>query len=151
MALITNFRTQLKCPNCGHESTAWLYSTLGQRGATYEVGDCPGDDIQPIDFDDTSFSVRRPRFGEPIHMLMSWTCENCKQSNFGEVVFEDGCVRSIRQVDLDPDTLARLHYISADLEDRLETIIGEQMYTDSGLRSDWLPVLQRALDEGKRW
>ena len=151
MALITNFRSRFRCPRCGHDGTAWLYSTLGERGATYDVGDCPGDDILPIDFEDTSFTVRHPAANEPIHMLMSWTCENCKCSNFGEVIFEGGCVRSIRLVDLDPGTLARLHYISADLEDRLEIIIGEPLYTESGLRSDWLATLHRALDEGKRW
>lgn len=84
-------------------------------------------------------------------MLMSWRCESCKRSSFGEVVFDGGCVRSIEQVDLDPDTLARLHYISADLEDMLETIMGERLHTDSGLRPDWLHVLRRTLDEGKRW
>lgn len=151
MALITNFKTQLRCPRCGHDGTAWLYSTLGSRGATYGVGDCPGDDILPIDFEESSFTVRQRAKNEPIHMLMSWTCESCGCSNFGEVVFEDGCVRSIDLVDLDPDTLARIHYISMDLEDRIETIIGERLYSDSGLRSDWLPALRRALDDGRRW
>jgi hypothetical protein len=151
MALITNFRAWFRCARCGHDGTAWLYSTLGERGATYEVGDCPGDDILPIDFEDSSFTVRRPAANDPIHMLMSWTCENCKRANVGEVIFEGGCVRSIRPVDLDPSTLARLHYISADLEDRLETIIGEPLYTESGLRSDWLATLHRALDEERRW
>jgi hypothetical protein len=150
MALITNFRAPLRCPRCGHSGTAWLYSTLGERGATYGVGDCPGDDILPIDFEETSFTVRPPATDVPIHMLMSWACENCRCSNFGEVVFERGCVRSIDLVDLDLTTLARLHYISADLEDRLETIIGEPLYTDDGLRSDWVPALRRALDAGRR-
>lgn len=150
MALITNFRARLQCPHCGREGTSWLYSTLGERGATYEVGDCPGDDILPIDFEENSFCVRRPVLVEPIHMLMSWTCEHCTLSNVAEIIFENGYVRSIGTVDLEPDTLARLHYISADLEDRLETIIGGSLYTDSGLRSDWLGALRAALDEGKR-
>jgi hypothetical protein len=54
-------------------------------------------------------------------------------------------------VDLDPETLARLHYISMDLQDRLEAIVGGSLYTQTGIRSDWLPALQRALVEGKRW
>jgi hypothetical protein len=82
---------------------------------------------------------------------MSWTCDSCGSESFGEVVFENGCVHSIDSVDLDPETLARLHYISLDLQDRLEAIVGGSLYTQTGIRSDWLPALQRALAEGKRW
>lgn len=94
MALITNFKASFRCPTYCPDGTAWLYSTLGSLGATYGFGDCPGDDIQAIDFEESAFTVRSPKPGEPIHMLMSWTCEHnmdYKHAHFGEVVFENGC------------------------------------------------------------
>jgi hypothetical protein len=104
-----------------------------------------------VDIEDVSLKVRSPEVDEPIHILLSWKCEHCGLTNFAELVLAEGNVRSIDAVDLDPSTLARLHYISETLEDMLETIIGEPLFNESGLRSDWLIALRRALDAGNRW
>jgi hypothetical protein len=141
----------LPCSHCGQVGTAWVESRLGDRGATYEVGDCPKGDIPASDFEDTSFLVRQPEAGQPIHVLLPWTCENCGLGNFAEVVIADGCVRAIEAVDLDPASLARLHYIGTDVEDMLHSIVGESLYTVSGVRPDWLQRLEAALVSGKRW
>lgn len=151
MALITYFQTDFTCPNCGQHGPAVMHSKLGSEGATYRVGDCPKDDIPPVDFEDTSHVVKAPSPGEPVHVLMSWTCVHCGLESFGEVVFFEGCVRAIDLVDLDPATLARVHYISEMINDMLQTIIGERLYDERGLRADWLDKLRAALDAGKRW
>jgi hypothetical protein len=151
MASITYFKAMLRCSNCGRDAIAWLYSTLGEKGSTYEVGDCPGDDIQPIDFVDTSFTVRAPGPDEPVHFLTSWTCEFCRLENFGEIVLVDGCVRSIDRAALDLATLARVHYIAETTRDMLEAIVGTPLHYNSGLRHDWLQMLRAALEAGKRW
>lgn len=126
-------------------------SKLGSRGATYQVGDCPGADIPPVDFEDTSFRVRPVEPGQPVHLLLSWTCEKCGLESFAEIVFAEGCVLSIEEVELEPRTLARLHYIAERLDDMLQTIIGEPLYDESGLRPDWLARLEAALEAGRRW
>lgn len=95
--------------------------------------------------------VRSRMTNEPIRVLMSWTCEHCRLSGFAEVVFSDGCVRAIDLVDLDPTTLARIHYIAKSLDDMLETIMGERLYDEAGLRADWLDKLRTALEAGKHW
>ena len=151
MGLVTYFKATLPCQHHHHVGTAWIDNSLGNRGATYEVGDCPGDDITLADFEDTSFRVRAPRTGEPVHILLSWTCEMCGLASFAEVVLADGCVRSIEAVELNPDTLARLHYIASRIEDMLENIIGEPLYDERGLRPDWLRRLEDALAAGNRW
>jgi hypothetical protein len=151
MALMTYFKAALPCQRCGHLGTAWVESRLGDRGATYQVGDCPGADISPSDFEDTSFRVRPPVPGDPIHVLLPWTCEKCGRGNFAEVVLADGCVRAIEAVELDSATLSRLHYIATDTEDMLQTIIGESLYDDRGVRPDWLHRLRAALAAGSRW
>jgi len=151
MSLLTYFKATLPCSRCGHVETAWIPSGLGSRGATYEVGDCPADDIPPADFEDTSFRVRPVEPGQPVHLLLSWTCEECGLESFAELVFADGCVRSIDAVELEPRTLARLHYIADRLDDILQTVIGQPLYDESGLRADWLTRLQAALDAGRRW
>lgn len=151
MSLMTYFRNTLTCLHCKRTGTAWVRSRLGDRGATYEVGDCVGDDIPLVDIEDVSLRVRPVDVGEPIHILLSWRCEHCGLTNFAEVTLATGCVRSIEAVELDPPTLQRLHYISETVDDMLGTIIGEPLYTDAGLRSDWLSALRSALDSGKRW
>lgn len=151
MSLLTYFKTAFRCPRCGYDGTAWIDSRLGSLGATYEIGDCPGNDIPLVDFEDTSLLVRPPAANEPVRVLMSWTCEHCRLASFAEVVFFEGCVRAIDLVDLDPTTLGRIHYIAESLDDMLETIIGERLYDESGLRPDWLEKLRAALDAGKRW
>jgi hypothetical protein len=148
---MTTFRAILPCPRCGSSGNASILSRLGSKGATYRIGDCPGPDIPPVDFEDTSLIVRRPDPRESTHVLMSWTCESCGLENFAEIVFADGCVRDIRGVDLDPATLSRIHYISEDLLSMLETIVGEPLTDDTGFRANWLDTLRAALLAGKRW
>lgn len=151
MSLMTYFRHALICQHCKQAGTAWVRSRLGDRGATYQVGDRVDGDVSLIDIEDVSLKVRSSQVDEPVHILLSWKCEHCGLTNFAEVVLAGGHVRSIDAVDLDPSTLERLHYISETLEDMLETIIGEPLYNESGLRSDWLTALRRALDSGNRW
>ena len=151
MTLMTYFRDTLTCLHCKQAGTAWVRSRLGDRGATYQVGDCVGDDISLMDIEDVSLRVRPVDADEPIHILLSWRCEHCGLTNFAEVVLAADCVRSIEAVELDPPTLPRLHYISETVDDMVVTIIGEPLYTESGLRPDWLSALRSALDSGKRW
>jgi len=128
-----------------------MHSALGSQGATYEVGDCPGPDIPAKDFEDTSFTVRVPAPNEPVHVLMSWPCEYCQRENFAEVVLFKGCVKSIDVVNLDPQVLARLHYIMESMDEMIEPITGQPLRDASGLRPDWLASLRSALEAGRRW
>ena len=149
--LITYFKTNLKCPRCGVEGPAWIPSHLGDLGATYVVGDCPRHDIIPSEFEATSYRVRPPAAGEPVHILLGADCENCSLSTFVDVVFDDGCIREIQPIDLDPTTLPRLHYIALHVRDMIETITGQRLEDESGLRADWLETLRAALEAGRRW
>ena len=151
MALITYFKTTSRCPHCGRDETAWIHSHLGDSGATYQIGDCPGGDIHPLDFDDTSYVVRKPSLGESIHVLLGWTCGSCGLATFAEVVFADGCVRDIQSVELTPETLERLHYIAEDVQSMIETITATRIYDDHGVSPDWLATLRTALEAGRRW
>lgn len=151
MSVVTYFKATLRCRFCGHVGTAWIQNKLGERGATYEVGDCPGDDIQVIDFDDTCLLVRKPRPEEPVRVLFSWSCEKCDRGSLAEVVLAGGCVKSIEEIEFVPATLDRIHYIYNTLDDILQELIGESIWGDSGLREDWLHRLRSSLDEGKRW
>jgi hypothetical protein len=72
--------------HCKHVGTAWIPSRLGSRGETYEVGSCPGSDIPLADLEDTSLTVRAPEPNTPIHVLLSWTCEECARETFAEIV-----------------------------------------------------------------
>jgi hypothetical protein len=151
MAHITYFKANLKCPRCGAEGPAWIPSHLGDLGATYVVGDCPRDDIIPSEFEETSYRVRAPADGEPVHVLLGARCGNCSAASFVDVVFDDGCIRDIHPVELDPTTLDRLHYIAEDVQDMIENITGLRLYDDVGLRADWLETLRAALEAGRRW
>ncbi len=135
MGLITYFKTTSRCPHCGRDETAWIHSHLGDSGATYQIGDCPGGDIYPLDFD----------------VLLGWTCGSCGLATFAEVVFADGCVRDIQSVELNPETLERLHYIAEDVQSMIETITATRIYDDHGVRPDWLATLRTALEAGRRW
>jgi len=151
MSQLTYFRGPLTCLHCKQAGTAWVWSKLGDRGATYQVGDCVEGDIPLPDIEEVSLKVKPADPGEPVHILLSWKCEHCGLSNFAEVVLANGCVRSIDAVELNPATLTRLHYIAESISDMLETVIGEPLYNESGLRPDWLPALRQALDAGRRW
>lgn len=151
MSLITYFKATLACPQCGHQGTAWMPSKLGSRGATYAVGDCPGDDIPRADIEDAGFEIHPPAEGEPVHVLLSFTCESCDRESFADIELAAGCVRSIRAVELTPESFARLHYIDEGLYDMLETIIGAPVYTAEGVRPDLVNALAEALAAGRRW
>ena len=148
---MTFFKTQLTCRWCGQPGTAWSPSRAGDRGATYQVGECFGDDIALVDLQDTSLEVRAPAPGEPIHVLHWWTCEHCGKANFVDVVLANGCVSAIEPIELDPAALTRLHYINELLREVVADLIGEPLYTSAGMRPDWLPKLSAALASGRRW
>jgi hypothetical protein len=148
MSLITYFKATLPCNHGGHVGTAWIPSKLGDRGATYGVGDCPGTDIHPREFADTSFVIRTPTEGEPTRVLMSWTCETCGLESFVEVAFGQGCVLSITPCTFDLQTLDRVHYIAEDLDDVLESLIDESPHV---ARADLVSKLRQALERGRRW
>jgi hypothetical protein len=147
MALLTYFKATLPCAHGGHVGTAWIPSHLGSRGATYQAGDCPGDDIPDANFASTSFSVRPVVGREPVRVLHSWTCETCRLESFVEVVFADGCVIAIEPTDLTPATLGRVHYIGEELDEMLQAIAGVSPYESA----EWLPTLRSALEAGRRW
>lgn len=151
MPPMTFFKAQLSCNRCNEVSTAWIGNKLGEVGATYEVGDCPGDDIQLIDFEDTCLAVRAPRSDEAISVFLPWTCDRCRLGNWSVVVLESGCVRSIEGAELTPTVLNRVNFVEASIGDDFEQIVGEPMWTETGVREDWRESLQSALDAGKRW
>lgn len=147
----TSFKAELPCSNCGQTNTAWLESQLDDRGKTYEVGDRYDDRISVADFDASCFVVKRPADGESIHAVLSWTCTNCKASNFAEVVFGEGTVTWIEEVELGFDVLDRVHYLSEDTEEMLERIAGEPLRQQGRLRPDWLARLRDGIAAGRRW
>ena len=151
MSLTTYFRASLTCLHCKQPGIAWVWSNLGDRGSTYEVGERIADDIPLEEIEDECLKVKTAEPGEALHILLSWKCAHCGLSNFARVVLHDGHVRAIEAVELNPETLATLHYIAETVVDMLETIIGERLYSESGLRPDWLAALRGALDSGKRW
>lgn len=151
MALITYFKASLRCPRCEAVGTASIDSHLGDCGKTYQIGDCPGADIHPSEFESTSYVVRQPSSEEPVRVLLAWTCEHCDATTFAEVTFADGCVGDIQAIDLTPDTLGRLHYIAEEVQSMLEEIMDGSMYDEQGVRADWLEILRAALERGRRW
>src|SRR5262249_2510511 len=136
MSLLTYFKASQICLHCQQAGTAWVWSKLGDRGATYTVGDRVADDIPQEEIDDGCLKVKDAGPGEPVHILLSWKCEHCGRTNFAQVIIADGRVRSIETVELNPETLAQLNYIAEGIVDMLETIIGEPMYTTSDIRPD---------------
>lgn len=149
--LTTYCKAELGCRWCDRSGVAWIPSRLGDRGATYKVGDCYGDDIAAVDFEDTSLVVREPAPDEPVRVLMWWSCEHCGRSNFVEGVFANQCVQALEPVELDEQLLQRVHYISGLLREVVEDLIGEPVYSDAGLAPDWLSRLRAALAGGRRW
>jgi hypothetical protein len=128
-----------------------VWSNLGDRGSTYEVGDRVADDIPLVEIEDECLKVKAAESNGALHILLSWKCTHCGLSNFAKVILRDGHVRCIEAMELNPGTLATLHYIAETVVDMLETLIGEPLYSESGLRSDWLTALRHALESGKRW
>lgn len=137
--------------HCKHAEKAWVSCRLGDRGATYAVGDRVADDIPPEEIDDVCLKVKDAKPDEPVRILLASHCGHCKLTNFAQVVLADGHVRSIDTIELNPQTLAQLHYIAEDNYEMLEILIGESIYNESGIRPDWLGMLSRALDSGRRW
>ena len=86
-----------------------------------------------------------------MRVLVSWDCNGCTASYFAEVAFAHGRVESIRETELDPATLDRIHYREEGVDEMLERIIGERFWTEEGLRPDWLEALRSALEAGRRW
>lgn len=149
MSLVTYFKTTLPCMHCGTVGEAWIASPLGDEGATYQVGDCPGEAFQ-VDLEDSFLRVREPAAGEPVRALHRWSCSTCNMTNLAVVTLANGCVAAIEPAKLDRATLARVHHIDSMLDEVLATVIGEPIWTDSGPRPDWLPRLRAALDAHER-
>jgi hypothetical protein len=149
--MVTYYEGTLRCTRCDTVSEVSFPSPLGDAGATYRVGDCPGDDISDIGPDDGLLLVRVPEPNAATLILHSWTCPQCGGGNVAEVGLADGCVRSIESSELTTAMLERVHFIIATVDDMIERITGESIWTDAGLREDWLAGLRAALDAGKRW
>lgn len=148
----TKFIADLPCSNCGQTNRAWILSRLDEQGESYQVGDRVDDRITIRDFDVAGLTVRRPSEGEPIHAVMSFTCTNCNASNFAEVVFADGKVEAIAAIELDPETLARTHYLNGDdTEEMLAAIAGQPLMVGSKIVPNWLDLVRAGLDAGRRW
>ena len=151
MSAMTMFEATLRCPQCGRDGLVFVESRLGDAGRTYSVGDSVTLDIRPHSFVETSFVVRKPEPDEPIHYLSYWVCEACGAASFAVLVFQNDRVQAVDLVDLTPALLDELHFISQDVEDMLRPIVDGSVYTDTGLRSDWLEALRAGLEAGRRW
>jgi len=145
---MTEFRATGTCPNCHTFGRISIPSRAGSLGATYQVGNDVASDISLYQLEVTSFLVRPPTPGEPIHVLMAWSCDTCKFENFAEVVFADGRILDIQPVELTVGVLARVHFVSELVDYRLAEIIGHDMYDEQGVWPGWLPALREALDRG---
>jgi hypothetical protein len=147
----TYFKAELPCALCGQTNTAWLESALDDQGKTYGIGDRYDDRISIADFAASGFMVRRPADGEPIHAVMSWTCPNCNGSNFGEVVLSEGIVKSIVAVELDAQTLERIHHLDELTEEMLQKIAAEPLRINGKVVPNWLARVRAGLAAGRRW
>jgi hypothetical protein len=148
---LTHFIANLRCPNCGQTNRGWVSTQLDDQGDSYQVGDRYADLITVADFDAACLTVKRPLPGAAIHAVMSWSCTNCTAASFAEVVFDGGVVTSIAPVELDHDTLARIHYLGTDTEEMLVAIAGQPLYVNSQLVPNWLDLLRAGLAAGRRW
>lgn len=151
MTAMTLFRTTAMCPQCGHTGFADLESRLGDRGRTYVLGDSVEGDFALHDFEETSFVVRMPARDEPVRFLSYWICRACLGGTFAELVITHDRVHAIASLELSLAVLDRLHFISEDVEDMLQPIADGSLYTDIGLRTDWLAALRQGLEAGRRW
>lgn len=153
MSLITYFRANLTCLFCKRLGTAWVWSKLGDLGATYNIGDRVADDIPMEEIEDVCLKVNPASPDDALHILLSWNCTYCGLTNFAKLILQNGYVRSIEAIELNSTTLETLHYIAESIADMLETIVGESLYNkdEPEIRPDWLVSLRRALASGRRW
>lgn len=145
MALLTELRATGRCPNCGTEGDVWILSHLGSDGATYGIGDDVAADIPPEEIKSGSFVVRDPQPGEPIHVLVGWSCKTCRCANFAEVVFAAGRVADIQPVRLSVEVLDRLHYVEEAISDRIEAYTNHSMWDEWGVWPSWVSALRENL------
>jgi hypothetical protein len=151
MALLSSFRITSHCPHCGAETDVWIQSHVGSDGATYRIGDDVAADVNLDVIRSASFVVREPDGGEPIHVLMAWTCDKCDFEGFAEVVFANGRVADIKPVELTVDVLDRLHFVEEAINYKIELYTNHSMWDEWGVWPSWVRALRENLmrAEGK--
>lgn len=145
MALLTSFRATSRCPHCGAQTDVWIQSHVGSDGATYRIGDDVAADINVDVIRSASFVVRDPDEGEPIHVLMAWTCDNCAVEGFAEVVFANGRVADIKPVELTVEVLDRLHFVEEAINYKIELFTNHSMWDEWGVWPSWVRALRENL------
>ncbi len=117
MAMFDYLVAKLQCPRCGHTAPADPSTNMQTRlrldacMQSLGVGD-------PLSFNqrdavEANYTVLQPwQPDESVHLLDSWSCPHCLGDDlWAEVTIENGRIRAIENVRLEPALLERVHLV----------------------------------------
>lgn len=112
------FAARLRCQHCSEvsENDASTHCETFLRpnpdGSELRVGDYVGavEKTQRPDY----YTSAVENHGGDFHVLEGWECPCCQQVNWAEVTVRDGYIVSIWSVELNRDTLERVHLVSSE-------------------------------------
>jgi hypothetical protein len=139
------FVADLRCSSCRETQTVNIITKIdADPGEVHRVGDLV--DVTMADLTLTHHAARVPGPGEPIRILETWNCPNCRHPEWAEILIEEGRVRSIEPVPFDRATLDRVHFVTGMLAEFYEDTTGESLYDGAAVRLDWPARLRPYLD-----
>ena len=147
------FAGSLRCPVCGNvasDPTAiWIQTKLPRDEGSKAYG--IGDSIEIVPPEAAGYLPVRPwKPAEPLHLLEAWACPHCGQEpNWAELVIDRGRVTSIAPTPLDASALARIHYLTPELDLYFDQLTGSPLFVNGARRKDFLDLLRQRL-EGSR-
>ena len=146
---LTFFVAELKCAYCNTVSKADTSTNMSNHllsapgVSVIRVGDKP--DVKIGDFESAFLTLRLPTSNEPIRVLDWWTCPTCGKKNWAEIIFDHGEVKSIQAVKLSRASLDRANFVSEDIYEDFEDMVGKSMWENNKLRPNFKELLKEHL------
>lgn len=150
MAIIDYYAARLRCSNC--QTVSPDNTTTGMQHKLISFGEPRvlrvGDAIEGLsqrDFESEYLKINS-LFGNQLTMVLEdWSCPTCGHLNWATIFFEQNKIVAIKETLLTQTILEKINYLTYDVDESFERLVGEPMYQDTGVKSNFLLHLKQHL------
>lgn len=145
---LTFFVAALTCPECGavtpEDSSTGMRNHLGSGHGVQllRVGD---GGITVPNIASEYIQLRDPGDGQEVRLLETWTCAACGSKNWAVVTIRDGTIESIEARPVSRATLDDVHFVTENVAHQFESLTGNSLWDDRGVRPDFAELLRPVL------
>ena len=150
MAVVDYYAAHLRCGTCRTVSpdntTTGMQHKLVSFGEPriLRVGDTI-EDLSQADFESEYITVNPHSDDHPTTVLEDWSCPTCNHLNWATIVFSGNTIVAIEETSLTRTMLEKINYLTYDVDESFERLLGEPMYQNTGIKPNFLSHLKHRL------